>query len=202
MTKKYYGAVKTLEELFDTFNAHLFDGKLEKPVITILPDTSNRSYGWCTTQKIWKSSDEVFYEINICAEHLNRGIKEICGTLIHEMVHLDNIYNGVKDTGANGRYHNKKFKETAEAHGLVIEKQGNIGWSKTSLSEELEKWIDENVAIKGFDLARAPKKKADRSTAKSKYKYYMCPCCGVKFYSIYEIRATCDECGEEFIQYK
>lgn len=202
MMKKYYEAVKTLEELFDMFNEHLFNGELEKPVITISPDASNRSYGWCTTQKIWKSSDEEFYEINICAEHLNRGIKEICGTLIHEMVHLDNIYKEIQDTSANGRYHNKKFKETAEAHGLVIEKQGNIGWSKTSLSEELVKWIDENITIKGFDLARAPKIKSGRSTTKSKYKYYMCPCCEKKFYSIYEINATCDDCGDTFIQYR
>lgn len=199
MTKKYYEVVKTLEDLFNQFNAHLFNGEIAAPVISVSPDTTKGAYGWCTTQKIWKSSDEEYYEINICAEHLNRSIKEVCATLIHEMVHLHNIYNDVKDTSANGRYHNKKFKETAEARGLVIEKHGNVGWSKTSLSEELAAWIDENVTIKGFDLARAPKAKATRT--KSKYKYYMCPCCGVKFYSVHEINATC-ECGNKFIQYK
>ena len=135
--KKYHEAVKTMEDLFTTFNDHLFDGEITTPVITISPDPSRKSYGWCTTQKIWKSEDEEYYEINICAEYLNRPLKELCGTLIHEMVHLHNIHNGIQDTSANGRYHNKKFKETAEARGLVIEKQGNIGWSKTSLSEEL-----------------------------------------------------------------
>lgn len=200
MTKKYYEVVKTLEDLFNQFNEHLFEGELEAPVISISPDTTRGAYGWCTTQKIWKSSDEEYYEINICAEHLNRSIKEVCATLIHEMVHLYNIHNGVKDTSANGRYHNRKFKETAEARGLVIEKQGNIGWSKTSLSEELAMWIDENVEIKGFDLARAPKAKAART--KSKYKYYTCPCCGVKFYTVHEINAICEDCGEKFIQYK
>ena len=95
MTKKYYETVKNLEELFDTFNAHLFNNELEKPVITVSPDSTSGAYGWCTTQKIWKSSDEEFYEINICAEHLNRDIKEICGTLIHEMVHLDNVYKEI-----------------------------------------------------------------------------------------------------------
>ena len=170
MTQKYYEVVKTLEELFDKFNAHLFNDEIERPIITISPDTTSGAYGWCTTQKIWKSDDEEYYEINICAEHLNRPIKEVCATLIHEMVHLHNIYNDIKDTSANGRYHNKKFKETAEARGLVIERQGNIGWSKTSLSEELATWIDENIEVKGFGIARAKRVKT-KGTTKSKYKY-------------------------------
>lgn len=45
MTKKYYETVKTLEELFDTFNNHLFDGELEKPVITVSPDSTGGAYG-------------------------------------------------------------------------------------------------------------------------------------------------------------
>ena len=202
MTKKYYETVKNLDELFDTFNAHLFNNELEKPVITVSPDLTSGAYGWCTAQKIWKSSDEEFYEINICAEHLNRDIKEICGILIHEMVHLDNINKEIQDTSANGRYHNKKFKETAEAHGLVIEKMGNVGWSETSLSEELATWIDENIKIKGFDLVRTPKMKKGSSAKKSKYKYYMCPCCETKFYSVHTINAICEDCGNPFVQYK
>lgn len=202
MNEKYYEAVKSLGELFDMFNAHLFNNEVEKPVITISPDTTSGAYGWCTTQKIWKSDDEEYYEINICAEHLNRPIKEVCATLIHEMVHLDNLIKGIKDTSANGRYHNKKFKETAEAHGLIIEKQGNIGWSKTSLQESTAKWIDENVKIEKFDLARVKRAKATTGAKKSKYKYYMCPCCGVKFYTVATINATCEDCGEAFIQYK
>lgn len=201
MTTKYYEAVRTLEELFDKFNAHLFNGEIERPVITISPDTTKGAYGWCTTQKIWKSEDAEYYEINICAEYLNRPIKEVCATLIHEMVHLYNISMGVRDTSANGRYHNTRFKEAAEAHGLVIEKQGSFGWSKTSLSEELAAWIDENVEIDGFGIARAKQTKAAASK-KSKYKYYMCPCCGVKFYTVATINATCEDCGEAFVQYK
>lgn len=201
MTRKYYEAVKTLEDLFNKFNAQLFNSEIETPVITISPDTTSGAYGWCTTQKIWKSSEEEYYEINICAEHLNRPFNEVCATLIHEMVHLHNIGNGIQDTSANGRYHNKKFKETAEKHGLVIEKAPKIGWTITKLHEDTTKWIAENIEYKGFDLARVKKEKKTAG-AKSKYHYYMCPCCGVKFYSVHQIRATCEDCGEEFVQYK
>jgi transcription initiation factor IIE alpha subunit len=117
------------------------------------------------------------------------------------MVHLHNIGNEIQDTSANGRYHNKKFKETAEAHGLVIEKDSRHGWTITKLHESTAQWIDNNIDHKGFDLARAKKEKKTAGK-KSKYNYYMCPCCGVKFYSVHEIRATCEDCGEEFIQYK
>lgn len=201
MTKKYYEAVKTLEDLFNKFNAQLFNSEIETPVITISPDTTSGAYGWCTTQKIWKSSEEEYYEINICAEHLNRQFNEVCATLIHEMVHLHNIGNEIRDTSANGRYHNKKFKETAEQHGLVIEKDAKFGWTITKLHDDTAKWIEANIEYKGFDLARAKKEKKSASK-KSKYNYYMCPCCGVKFYSVHQISATCDVCGEQFVQYK
>ena len=183
-------------------NDHLFNGEVEKPIIAVLPDTTKGAYGWCTTQKIWKSETEEYYEINICAEHLNRPIKEVCATLIHEMVHLDNLKKGIKDTSGNGRYHNKRFKETAEAHGLIIEKDDKYGWTITKLAESTEKWIEENVKIEKFDLVRVAKAKRSGSTTKKKYNYYMCPCCQVKFYTIAKFNATCNDCGEAFIQYK
>lgn len=193
--------IKELENLFNQFNELLFNNEVERPVIAILPDTTKGAYGWCTTQKVWKSDHEEYYEINICAEHLNRPIKEVCATLIHEMVHLDNIKKEIKDTDKTGRYHNKKFKETAEAHGLIIEKQGSYGWTKTSLAPSTEEWIENNISYEKFDLARVKKSK-QAATSKSKYKYYMCPCCGVKFYTVSTINAKCEDCGEWFEQYK
>lgn len=201
MTQKYYEAVQTLETLFNKFNAHLFNSEVETPVITISPDTTKGAYGWCTTKKIWKSGEEEYYEINICAEHLNRPFNEVCGTLIHEMVHLYNIGHEIKDTSANGRYHNKKFKETAENHGLIIEKDDRFGWTITKLQDTTAQWIEENIECKGFDLVRAAKTKKS-GLAKSKYHYYMCPCCGVKFYTVHQISACCNECGEDFVEYK
>lgn len=115
--------IEELENLFSKFNARFFDGGLEKPVITVSPDHTRGAYGWCTGWKAWKAGeDEGHYEINLCAEYLNRPFEETCGTLIHEMVHLQNLQDGVQDTSRSGTYHNKKFKETAEAHGLTVEK--------------------------------------------------------------------------------
>ena len=80
--------IEELENLFSKFNARFFADKLEKPVITVSPDHTRGAYGWCTGWKAWKAGeDEGHYEINLCAEYLNRPFEETCGTLIHEMVH-------------------------------------------------------------------------------------------------------------------
>ena len=124
--------IDELETLFSKFNKAFFEGKLEKPVITVSPDHTRVAYGWCTGWKAWQDGTKEggYYEINLCAEYLNRPLEETCGTLLHEMVHLLNLQDGVQDTSRSGTYHNKKFKETAEAHGLIVEKGEKYGWHK------------------------------------------------------------------------
>lgn len=116
--------IDELETLFSKFNKAFFEGKLEKPVITVSPDHTRGAYGWCTAWKAWQDGTKEggYYEINLCAEYLNRPFEETCGTLLHEMVHLQNLQDNVQDTSRSGSYHNRKFKETAEAHGLTVEK--------------------------------------------------------------------------------
>lgn len=40
--------IDELETLFSKFNKAFFEGKLEKPVITVSPDHTRGAYGWCT----------------------------------------------------------------------------------------------------------------------------------------------------------
>ena len=146
--------IEELENLFSKFNARFFADKLEKPVITVSPDHTRGAYGWCTGWKAWKAGeDQGHYEINLCAEYLNRPFEETCGTLIHEMVHLQNLQDGVQDTSRSGTYHNKKFKETAEAHGLTVEKGEKYGWHKTALSPEALEFV-QSLGKQGFTLVR------------------------------------------------
>ena len=81
--------IEELENLFSTFNRRFFESKLEASVITVSPDHTRGAYGWCTSWKAWKAGDdEGHYEINLCAEYLNRSFEETCGTLLHETIHL------------------------------------------------------------------------------------------------------------------
>lgn len=62
-------------------------------------------------------------------------------TVLHEMVHLYNIQTGVQDTSRGGTYHNKRFREAAEARDLHISYDKRIGWSVTEPTEALIEFI-------------------------------------------------------------
>lgn len=154
-----------LESLFSNFNQKFYNGKLQKPVITVSPDITKGAYGWCTTWKAWKEKDEEsgYYEINLCAEHLARPFPEVCATLLHEMVHLWNLQNNVQDTSRGGTYHNKKFKQVAEGHGLIIDQDPKYGWTITSLNDEAKAFID-GLKEQEFEIYRSKLPKIKKST--------------------------------------
>lgn len=166
--------IEKLESLFSSFNQKFYNGELQTPVITVSPDTTKGAYGWCTSWKAWSNLDpdgkttdisqmskadldamqnEGFYEINICAEHLARPFEQVAETLLHEMVHLYNLQIGVQDTSRNGTYHNKKFKEAAEQHGLDVGKDPKYGWTITTLDAEARAFVD-SLQDKKFELHR------------------------------------------------
>lgn len=193
--------IAELENLFSKFNERFFNNELEAPVIAVSPDHTRGAYGWCTMWKAWKSGDgenDGHYEINMCAEYLNRPFEETCSTLIHEMVHLLNLQNGVQDTSRSGLYHNRKFKTTAEEHGLVIEKGPKYGWHVTSLSPEAEEFI-KGLGKSGFSLVRPRVKtlKGSSSSGSSSRKY-VCPCCGTIIRATKEVNVQCGDCGVPF----
>lgn len=69
--------IEKLEDLFSKFNKAFFEGTLEKPVITVSPDHTRRAYRWCAGWKVWQDNEKgSYYEINLCAEHLNRPFEE------------------------------------------------------------------------------------------------------------------------------
>lgn len=53
---KYSRVAAYLEKLFDMLNADLFNGELDKPIITLIP--SSRSYGHYVPAPIWSIKDE------------------------------------------------------------------------------------------------------------------------------------------------
>lgn len=201
--------VKELESLFNSFNAHFFDSALLTPVITLSQKGTKSAKGWCTEKKVWAqtggdSASERFYEINICPEYLNRPVDQICGVLLHEMVHLFNIMKGIQDCTSNGQYHNKYFKESAEEHGLKAEKTERYGYAQTSLKPETVEFINQ-LDLTAFALYRnsvqeVPQDRDDNKPAKraSSTRIYVCPKCGTLIRATKEVRVRCDGCNELF----
>jgi ssDNA-binding Zn-finger/Zn-ribbon topoisomerase 1 len=166
--------------------------------------------GWCTINRVWQDGQsDGYFEINICAEFLNRFFEEICSTLLHEMCHLLNVENNVNDTSRSGTYHNKSFKRTAETHGLLVEKGPRYGYHMTCLAPETKDFIN-TLEHTAFELYRQkPMPKGDQSTGdegiaegikNSSTRNYKCPKCGTKIRATKEVRVRCEECNVLFEQ--
>lgn len=190
-----------LMQAFNAINRHFYNGELEKPIITVKEGKKKNAYGWIETSKNWIQGKTERYEINISCDYIGeRTVAETISTLMHEMAHLYNIQNEIKDTSRAGIYHNTKFKETAEAHGLQISYNEHIGWSLIRLTEETEKWVDENINIKGFSVYKLTKEKINKGTAKPKQsmRKLVCPCCGlIVRVTKPNVKLLCVECNEK-----
>ncbi len=192
--------IEKIESLFSIYNKEFFEGQLQKPIITISPDTTKDAYGWCTSWKAWEDQNGGYYEINLCAEHLSRPIAETASTLLHEMVHLLNLQNGIQDTSRSGTYHNKLFKVAAEAHGLIVEQGAKYGWHKTKLGEKALEILNQQLTTK-FELFRKPLPQAEKATkAKQSTRKYICPSCGCIIRATKEVHVICADCEVEFEQ--
>lgn len=119
---------------------------------------------------------------------------------MHEMAHLYNLQNGIKDTTRSGTYHNKKFKETAELHGLQVEQVDKIGWSLTTATPQTKQWITDNIPIKQFGVYKQVAEKDPKSGgSKQSSRKYVCPRCGLIARLTKEAAIKCVDCDKVMI---
>lgn len=194
--------ISELHRAFKLFNENFFEGELPEPAILIQSRGNKKlTLGWCTVKKVWKNTEthDEKYEINLVAEGLNRGIYPVMTTLLHEMVHLHNLVNNIKDTSRGGTYHNMKFKKTAEAHGLVSSHADKIGWSPCKLQGLTMDLIDKaefDKAVFSFgrldlDFEGAGDKRKKKKTSSRKY---YCPECGTSIRASKDVNVLCGAC--------
>lgn len=202
-----------LEKIFRALNADLFDGVLEEPIITI--QSTPKAYGHVTVAKAWAVKDERRHELNLGAETLKRPIEEVVATIVHEMVHLYNIQNGVQDCSRGGMYHNKRFKEEAERRLLHIEHHDKYGWTITSPTEALVEYIltkewNEVLINRGFEWTPtgaggsktgAPSGGVPGFVGKrpSSTRKYQCPCCKNSVRATKAVRISCMDCDMQMV---
>lgn len=186
--------IQKLEKAFDLFNRTFYDGRLPRPVIQFYADMKQRMNGFITVNKVWVGKDEErTYELTICANVADRNIVDLYGTLLHEMAHLYDMENGIKDVSNNGYYHNKFFAETAEAHGLEVRKEGRYGWCRTTPKEWTRAFIEKELAedAMGMKYEIPPKRKSRTSNT---YKH-VCPVCGaIARTTKPSVRLVCMDC--------
>ena len=138
--------------------------------------------------------------------------------MLHEMAHLYDLTHGIKDVSNNGYYHNMKFKETAEAHGLHIEQHATYGWTITTLTEETAAWLAAQPSMENITASRktllqvtnnsgnedgdeAPATttiRGGRQTSKNRSIKYVCPVCGVIIRATKQVNVVCGDCNITF----
>ena len=202
-----------LEKMFRALNDHYFGGEIEEPIITI--QSTPRAYGHVTVAKAWTrgQNGETRRELNLGAGTLDRPIENVVATLLHEMVHLYNLQNGVKDTSRGGAYHNKRFKAAAEAVDLKISYDSRIGWSITEPTEALidfiisQGWGDIHMSRnEGFTAVGIGGKGGNATGTdiekpkKGNSRKMVCPCCKLTVRATRDnLRILCMECNEQLI---
>lgn len=188
-----------LEGLYIYFNKELFNDSLPAVALTIQTQGRKNCYGWCSVGERWECKElewaNKWYEINLSAEHMDRGIELISATLIHEMVHLWNGINGIDDCNPKTQNHNNSFKSKAEEVGLVVEKVDRKGWASTHLSDRLIELVKSSEIEDVFKTARITAEKVDRE--KKPVNKYVCGC-GIIMKSTKELDIICGKCMEKF----
>ena len=134
------------------------------------------------------------HNININTLHLKKEDVNIYEVLAHELSHLVNNSNKIKDCCGFG-YHNKKFKEQAEKFLLKVEKTSK-GFNHTTPTEEFILMLEEfkpNKEVFNFCQNTNNKQKVG-----SRLRLYICDC-GVKVrVAKNDFKALCLDCNTEF----
>ena len=200
-----------LNKIFDLLNEEFFESALSSPTITI--QSTPRAYGhFSLREDTWVSKLGGTHEINIGAGTLARPIEEVAATLLHEMVHYYNYEHGIQDCSRGNTYHNRRFKEAAEARGLMVEHSDKYGWSHTSPADALLEFVIENdltdILINrnefhGFQISGTGTHSGTATPTtpkKSSSRKYICPCCGMSVRATKVVNIGCLDCGVRMIE--
>lgn len=141
-------------------------------------DTAGDSLGTGDNQR------EVYGEIFLAGESLERGAVGTLGTILHELVHAYCNANDIKDTSNNHRYHNAKFRDIAEEFGLSIDKADTIGWSVTTVPQSTQETyaaelqaLEDAIFVHRLGYSELQALTGDPEKAKPKVRKMQCPEC-------------------------
>ena len=199
-----------LNKVYDLLNAEFFESTLSRPTITI--QSTPKAFGhFSLREDTWISKNGQTHEINIGAGTLARPIEEVAATLLHEMVHYHNYINGIQDCSRGGTYHNRKFRDSAEQHGLIVQHHDKYGWTITHPSDRLLTFCLANdladILINRNDFfsykgtgggTHDPAPPVSITKTSSTRKYY-CPCCGNSVRATKLVHIACLDCQQPML---
>lgn len=84
----------------------------------------------------WLADGIVRGEVLLAGEALHLRPVQVFEVLLHEAAHGLNAGRRIKDTSRGGRYHNARYKATAEELRLLVTAMPPYGWAQTELGPE------------------------------------------------------------------
>ena len=164
-----------------------------------------------------RNSRFVFNKISESDGHYNISVSafglppiDFCVAMLHEMTHHFCYINNIQDTSRGNMYHNEKFKEEAEKHGLIAVKDPKYYYSITIASDELAQWCNKEMPQRAVDIlyykCQKPKviskynEKSSVGNPNSHSRKYICPICGDSFRSTKDVYMICGKCNTEMIK--
>jgi hypothetical protein len=109
----------------------------------------------------WIADGAVRGEVLLAGEALHLAPEAVFEVLLHEAAHGLNAARRIQDSSRGGRYHNVRFKATAEDLGLVVEQGRPYGWARTSLGPVARSRYDTEIAHLGDAMRIARRVAAD-----------------------------------------
>jgi len=196
-----------LNRAYDFFNARLFGSRLPRCLITL--QRHKGAYGYFSPERFGSKAGEIVDEIALNPTHFTRSARDVLGTLVHEMTHLEQQHFGKPSRGG---YHNKQWSVFMKAVGLQASDTAAPGGKETGAKvshyiidggpyaiafAELEK--------QGFTDLFSDHTSEDEAAAKAKAKKnasktpFECEECGLKAWAKPEAVLICGNCREPMV---
>lgn len=177
---------KILLELYRKLNKEFYNGTL--PPINIRFSFAEQLVQWTvryTPQYFMFINWKVLLECNEMDLYVN---------MMHQMVHIYNRINDIKDTSQSNHYHNKNFRKEAERIGLVMG-HDSTGWCTIGLEEEVFQRVQ-----KLFDYETFRKEiETDESKVDNRLLTHKCPKCNRMAKTLASNNLICGFCYCEYI---
>lgn len=118
-----------LQAALDFFNKTLFAGRLPDNVFIVYTRKARSAGHFAANRYVGRACELVCSEISLNPDLFpNQTDKQICQTLVHEMVHLERETLG---TAPSRGYHDRQFAELMKRVGLQPSSTGAVGGKET-----------------------------------------------------------------------
>lgn len=169
-----------LDSAFCLFNERLFEGRLPGVLITLTRKRGANGYFWGEQAR---KGQEIADEIALNPHTMSRSPKDVLGTLVHEMTHLEQHHYG--KPGKDG-YHNREWTGLMERVGLKPIAHDNDHGTGKKVTHEIIPDHEADVAIDDF---------LKRDEAKGMGWFMVAPVAKPKKFDLSKTPHLCEACG-------